>query len=109
MSFNCIFSQRVPQSDIASSFQVPVQWSSAWPCTGASVPAGCILHTTILQSPAEAVSMFAVTSHILCNRADRTLQEALVSITTQYGISLQFAAGHGPVDSIPSVGSLCVA
>jgi len=36
-------------------------------------------------------------------------QEALVSITTQYGICLQFAVGHGPVDSILSVGSLCVA
>jgi len=53
--------------------------------------------------------MFTVTSHILCNRADRTLHEALVSINTQYGISLQFAVGHGPVDTIPSVGSLYVA
>jgi len=53
--------------------------------------------------------MFAVTSHILYNRADRLPQEALVSVTTQYGISLQFAVGHNTIDSIPSVGSLCVA
>lgn len=53
--------------------------------------------------------MFAVTCHVLCNSADRMPQEALISITTQYVISMQFAAGHGPVDSIPSVGSLCVA
>jgi len=53
--------------------------------------------------------MFAVTSHILYNRVDRMPHVPLVSITTQYGISLQFAEGHGPIDSIPSVGSLCVA